>query len=395
MAWLSGWSKRVKLTIDNTDIDSALTNFPILLYISASSGRNNDDISCVFDELTADANRKKIAVTKDDGDTECYVEIEKWDDANEDAWLWVKAPTVSNSADTDLYLYYDSTHADNDTYVGDTNDVVAESVWDSNFLAVYHMADGASTSAIYDSTSNDNDGTKKGAAEPAVTTSGKIGNAQDFDNNDDRINIGNVRANNLTVEALVKIPSGISINEPVVNLGYTSHADPYYEYFLIAFKTGEAAGFYVTTGGNFYSVSGTVDICDNAWHHIAGTYDGSTMYVYTDGADQQSNASPSGNINDYGQDAYIGGYTNLSTAGDDYYYQDIMDEVRISDTARSAAWIKATYETTRDELLDWGSEETQAGWTNISHVRGIAATDISHKKGIAVADISHVKGVAV
>lgn len=35
------------------------------------------------------------------------------------------------------------------------------------------------------------------------------------------------------------------------------------------------------------------------------------------------------------------------------------------------------------------------GWSNISHVKGIASASISHKKGIAVANISHVKGVAV
>ncbi len=43
------------------------------------------------------------------------------------------------------------------------------------------------------------------------------------------------------------------------------------------------------------------------------------------------------------------------------------------------------------ELLDL----QEVGWTNISHVKGIAAASISHKKGIAVASISHVKGVAV
>ena len=43
----------------------------------------------------------------------------------------------------------------------------------------------------------------------------------------------------------------------------------------------------------------------------------------------------------------------------------------------------------------YGTGETVGGWTNISHVRGIAAASISHKKGVAVADISHVKGVAV
>jgi len=140
--WLSGWAKRVKVSIDAGDVDSALSNFPVLLYISDSSGINSDDVSFVFDELTSDDNRKKIAVTTDDGTTECYVEIEKWDDGNEKAWLWVKVPSVASGADTELYLYYDKDHAENTAKVGDTNDAIAENVWDTNFKAVYHMRNG-------------------------------------------------------------------------------------------------------------------------------------------------------------------------------------------------------------------------------------------------------------
>jgi hypothetical protein len=130
MAWLSGWAKRIEINIDNTKIDAALSNFPVLIYLSASSGYNNDDVSAVFDELTSDANRKKIAVTESDETSQCYVEIERWDDANEKAWLWVKVPSISDSADTTLYIYYDSTQSDNTTYVGDVNDAVCANVWD-------------------------------------------------------------------------------------------------------------------------------------------------------------------------------------------------------------------------------------------------------------------------
>ncbi|MGA2669954.1 MAG: DUF2341 domain-containing protein [Dehalococcoidia bacterium] len=139
MSWLSDWGKRVKLTTDHTDITLALSDFPILLHVSASCGRNNDDVSCVFDELQSDANRFKIAVTTSDGTTQCYVEIEKWDDANEQAWLWVKAPSLSSTVDDDFYLYYGSSHADNTTYVGDIGSTAAQTVWDSNFKLVNHM----------------------------------------------------------------------------------------------------------------------------------------------------------------------------------------------------------------------------------------------------------------
>ena len=38
-----------------------------------------------------------------------------------------------------------------------------------------------------------------------------------------------------------------------------------------------------------------------------------------------------------------------------------IDETRISNTVRSAAWISATYDSLWDTLLTYGSEETEAG----------------------------------
>jgi hypothetical protein len=109
--WLSGWANRVKLTIDHTKADSALSGFPILVHLCNSSGENLADVSFIFDNLGSDANRKKIAITTSDGTTQCCVEIDKWSDANEQAWLWVKVPSIGNTADTNLYLYYDAGHA--------------------------------------------------------------------------------------------------------------------------------------------------------------------------------------------------------------------------------------------------------------------------------------------
>ena len=83
MGWLSGWTKRVKVTIDHTDIDATLSNFPILLYLSSASGRNAEDITFIFDEIGA--NKLKIAITTSDGETQCYAEVEYWDSANEKA----------------------------------------------------------------------------------------------------------------------------------------------------------------------------------------------------------------------------------------------------------------------------------------------------------------------
>ena len=110
---------KIKLTIDHTKIAAPLTDFPVLVHMSTSSGIAATDVSAIFASLGADANRKKISITTSTG-TECYVEIEEWDTANKQAYLWVKVPGVSHLPDTILYLNYDQNRADNTAYVGDT-----------------------------------------------------------------------------------------------------------------------------------------------------------------------------------------------------------------------------------------------------------------------------------
>jgi hypothetical protein len=103
----TGSGSRIKITIDHTRIDADLAHFSVLVHLGASSGRNHDDVSVVFDELAFDAGRKKIAITTADGTTQCYVEIGYWSDADEQAALWVKVPSISSTIDAVLYLYYD------------------------------------------------------------------------------------------------------------------------------------------------------------------------------------------------------------------------------------------------------------------------------------------------
>jgi len=351
--WLSGgWDKRVKLTIDNTDIDATLTWFPVLVHLGTSVGRNSDDVSCIFDELTDDANRKKIAVTKADGETELYVSIEKWDDANEQAWLWVSRDgwETASDADTDLYLYYDVDHADNTTYVGDTNDEVAENVWDASFISVHHMADGADTSHIYDSTSNDFDGTKKGANEPIVT-SGKIGNAQDFEKaTDDYITMGNQPEYNLdtlTAEAWIYA-------ESFENPGYNHIINKLGEWCLSVHDGKVAIALAGALGGTWWYPA-TTGVNTGTWYHVVLWYDGSDAKIFIDGS-EAATTEASGAVTNFDD------ILTIACDADTYTFDGIIDDVRISTGGRPAAWLKATYETGRDDLLDFGSEETSAAF---------------------------------
>ena len=110
MAWLDGFQNRFKMTIVASDVDNTLSDFPVMITLTSGSGKTNFDTTPVFDELSYD-DRKKIAVTLDDGTTQCPVEIEYWNNTEEKAFLWTKIPSVYSSVNTDLYFYYDATYS--------------------------------------------------------------------------------------------------------------------------------------------------------------------------------------------------------------------------------------------------------------------------------------------
>ncbi|MDX9777002.1 MAG: DUF2341 domain-containing protein, partial [Petrimonas sp.] len=410
--WLGDWERRTKLTINYSGkIDTSLTNFPILVYLGYnSSGINSQDMTRVFDELQSDANRKKIAVTTSDGSTQCKVEIEKWDDTNEQACLWVKVPTVSSSANTDLYLYYDSSKADNTTYVGDPGSAPAQDVWSNGFVAVYHMNDGADTSHISDSTSGQHTGTKVGANEPYEITSGQIGEAQSFDGVNDYISIPDhddfsyVTTDALTVSfwrslSTLKNTCTFANNNGYIRYfgksdsgqsewGFVQYNNDYYAYpnnpyhddedtdnrvlrtgwYTWSLAGGQGAGDYFQPGLHDGSNPNPApDISVDQWIYITGkmssdgyisVYRDGEIYhypvywpTYLTGQDPPNQYVTPGNGT---APVKIGTRDSVSTSGILY---GRMDEIRISNVFRSEAWETASYYSGNDDLLTFGPEE--------------------------------------
>ena len=84
---------------------------------------------------------------------------------------------------------------------------------------------------------------------------------------------------------------------------------------------------------NGNSVSASIDV---NWHHVALTYDGSEIKLYKDGV-LVDNASLSGDINTNNEDLKLGEYLTGT-----------LDEIRISNTARSTAWLNTSYQNTNN-----------------------------------------------
>ena len=230
MSWLTDWKYRYKLTIDGTKVDAALTDIPILLHLSTAAGITDTDLTFLFSTISYE-NRKKIAVTTDDEETQLYVEIVTWDATNKHAVLYVKASSLSAGTDSILYLYFDSSKSANTTYVGDKESTPGMAVW-SDYNMVLHLNEqGTGVSGEFkDSTDGNRDG--QGAAAPDLV-SGLVYKCQKFNGVDDQINISHhadLIPADITVEALISYQRSwkifnaaaspyIKINSPYVKSG--------------------------------------------------------------------------------------------------------------------------------------------------------------------------------
>ena len=352
MSWLSSFNKRIKLTVDNTNVDGTLSNFPVLVKLSDSSGISSTNVTDVFTELGSDANRKKIAVTTSDEVTQCYVEIERFDYSNSVAELWVKVPTVVSGTTTDLYLYYDSDQDDNTVYIGNTGDTPAQSVWDSNFKLVMHMAqdpNGDVADAIKDSTSNTNHGTPAGSMATDDLVDGKVGKGINFDGNDyiDLLNQMQLVPDNadFTLESTALLLTGSTFFGGGGNTG---------DNWSISLRRNM---YYYIVSGSLVSVD--IDNVDSVWAYFTTLRTGNDFEGYVDGIYDTKSTQAGvlrGGTNNFVDRMLIGARWTNGVA--DHFVTGTIDEVRISNIARSADWIKATYYSNWDELISFGSEET-------------------------------------
>jgi hypothetical protein len=352
--WLEGWARRMSLTIDHNDIDASLAQFPVLVHLSVSSGRNSADLSPIFAELGSDDNRGRIAVTLDDGVTQCFVEIDEWHADTREAWLWARVPDVDASSNTLLYLYYDAAQPPNTGYVGDTGTWAAEQVWEGVFRMVHHMKD-ETASTVRDSTSVGSDGAKSGAHHP-LQAGGRIGWAQSFTDPDhitvsdsDLLDMGST----VTVEFWVSYEGGHAPNdfERILNKKHDWDGGTGWE---ISLETGYDSRLTVrgSSGAGTAGISNIVDSwAAGGWHYIAVEYEGSNARGYSEGAYRDVTAVAA--VVDNLQPLYMGRY-----GGSDIHHWDgLMDEVRISTGLRGPAWIRATYESGIDDLIAFGPEE--------------------------------------
>lgn len=355
--WLPGpqgfdSTKYIQFFVDHSNIDNTLSNFPIRFRISKQSGIDNIDITRVFNELSYAA-RKKIAVTTADQTTQCYVEIENWDDSRQEANLWIKALSLSPQQQTEFYLYYDSTASDNTDWVGDTGDVAAQNVWDSNFQIVSHQeqdpTEGAG--AILDSTNNSNNGTAYNM-ESGDLIDGRPGKALDYDGSAEYCDFGDAfYSDRFTVEVYVN-PDVVGDTDVLAlkrnNVGTVTKQDPP-EWQLNMNSTGTAQFTGWKAGAVYDVLTDTGLLSAGSYYYVAGASAGNGSQVRVTVNDiEYGSSNATDTLNNQTSAIQIAARSNDT----DTRWGDIkVSEFRVSNVYRSAEWRKATYHTLNDDMI--------------------------------------------
>ncbi len=346
--WNSSFAKRKEINITNVG-STTLTDFPAYLNITY-----NESMQADFDDL-----RFISGNCEDDSSLELAYEIENYTGMKAD--VWIKIPSLTTGVNS-ICMYY------NNSGVGGGENVTG--VWDDNYEGVWHMSE-TGTGTRFDSTQYARDCTPQNY-DNDESTKGQIDGADEFEGTDDFLDCGgNIDATTkLTIEYwMYGHPSTTSIFVSKTNaasqifyLGEWSNT-----FYFWASQDGG------TSSRQYYSASAVPS--DNTWHHIVAVYDesGGIFDMYIDGSKNTGGGS-AGNIASIYSDNTVNFTIGRRDTGTSYYYDGIGDEVRISNTSRSADWINQSYQLVKNPgtYVVFGSEEdySASGKGIISTVAG-------------------------
>ncbi len=279
------------------------------------------------------------------GDQEqLFCEIERWDQTNENAQLWVKVPRILSDQPTDLLLYYDNTQEDNNNYVGDTSSWPAQQVWNDAFVAVYHMSQDPSVggACILDSTSGEHHGTPTGSMVSNDLVTGIVGKAIKFNGSTQYVSITDhpdlqLGIGDLTVLILQNTdPSDTDGN--FISKYYTGFEVATYNNDIIAYIGGLSNNVEAFSGGH---------ITDDVWSLIG------VRRILNDTKGFQNSTWSTTTVTNSASASNIG--TDLCIAhrpGGVSYYAGKISEVLISNVGRSNDWIAITNLSLIDNLIN-------------------------------------------
>ncbi len=342
--WNEAWACRMKLVFDNTQQMETLNNFPVLVTLNETN----------FDYSNAKAGGIDIRFIDEDNSTELKYHIEDWN-TNGDSYIWVNVSQIDGNSNTDhIWMYY------NNPLATDVQDPAG--TYESSFRGVWHLnetvIDEIDSGIHYDSTSNNFDGSQNDNDE----ASGQISQCQNFDQGNDYIEFDNTNTmlpddNSWTFDLWFRNTGSVDItgNERIFYLSRPGGGSAII--FELEADAPDTLNMVYHDGGGFNQLNvETLANLMNNWHYFAGTYDGITFKTYLNG---NLVLQASDTFSGFGNDkAGLG--INIALLNQDL--GGMVDEVRISNIARSPDWITAQYLSMNNSFVSYGGDEITGWW---------------------------------
>ena len=328
----STWSFRKRITVASALTSSTLTDFPLLVSVT------DMDLA-----TKARADGADLAFFAEDEITPLHFELQRW---NGGALIaWVNIPTLSASSDTEIYLYYGNHNATSSASDGPRT-------WPT-YKGVWHLDEEPGASQIYDSSAQQMHGTvTNGDSGSPISTIGIVGNAVKLDGVDDYLDMGTNSPVQDFVFTLSAWINGEGANSRYV-LDYSNNVvNP--AKISLSLDNGLARIKVRDELNVEVEVANGQDL-RGAWHHIAGTSDGSTARLYVDG-------SIIGMVSLAGMGTIATSIVSIArheSIPECCWFGGEIDEVRYQPTGQSGAWIAAEFQNQSDPAtyLQLGKEE--------------------------------------
>jgi hypothetical protein len=343
--WQNSRNIVMNTTASGANVATDQTNFPIAVRLAGSDF-----------PLGAKTDGTDIRFAKSDG-THLPYQIERWDNTNSAAAIWVKADVLGNNGTQYIVMYWGNAAA------GDSSSGAAVFDTANGFAGVWHLGETGNIDpqGYKDATYNGNDGT--GFQTSGLDTPAVIGRGQYFVGTATPTGTGNQGLGSYIKipDQVINVASGtISIWAQITTLPITpANADVFgswntnnARYYFGCDATGQLRAGY---GPSKQFVTAAYKLTTNTYYYLtmawSGTPTQATMYVndtLRGTSSAQAVAAPTDiNIGSFGagySDPWIGP----------------LDECRVDNVQRSADWLKLCYESQKPGSAWISLESTSA-----------------------------------
>ncbi|MFQ5833789.1 MAG: LamG-like jellyroll fold domain-containing protein, partial [Candidatus Thorarchaeota archaeon] len=341
---------RKDITIDSAKVTEDLSDFPVLIDLYDTDLRT---------DVRPDG--EDIAFIVGGQFVEHEVELFEQDYNTTHAHLiaWVKIPSLSSSVDTVITMLYGNLIV---------TGLQSSGVWDG-YEIVQHMNDNPN-GISYDSTYNHHSGPSFGSMTIGDLVPGAIGNATDFDGQDDVISVGQIETDDwpsFTVSGWIY--HDVSGDDRVFSKApNTNEANA-----IIHFAVDDTDKFRVRMntdgvgGGASLSVDSIGFTAPGSWYYLTWSWSAATeeMRLHINGTFDRTAARDGDTVLNSYVPFVIGNWQ--TGTGNNRFFDGMIDEIRMTTRVLSDGWIATEYANQKSPSSFYlvGPEQTSSGLPDI------------------------------